>query len=191
MSREIWTVFVFIIMIISTQACVGGPTPPAESTPLAVSTPTLVTEATPLPASTEPPTQPPQPATPTEQPLPTSTLVPLTSTVELTVTEQSEPTSPPASSGPLDFAEPTRLDYWRVLDEQNGDYEATIILHITGGAPPYTVYQDETLMITTWESDPQLIFVARGCGALVHTITVESADGQQVTHDYWIPAPWC
>jgi hypothetical protein len=25
----------------------------------------------------------------------------------------------------------------------------------------------------------------------VHTITVESADGQRVGHDYWIPPPWC
>jgi hypothetical protein len=35
------------------------------------------------------------------------------------------------------------------------------------------------------------VFTARDCGALVHTIRVESADGQNVEHDYWIQAPWC
>ena len=27
--------------------------------------------------------------------------------------------------------------------------------------------------------------------AMAHTIFVESADRQNVKHDYWIPAPWC
>lgn len=190
MPRQIWIVCMLVVVLVSVQACGGGSTPPETPTP--PEPPTSVPEATAPSAPTEPPTQPPQPEMPTEEPRPTATLaVPVTSTVELTATGQLEPTSPPVSTGPLDFAEPTRLDYWRVIDEQNGDYEATIILHITGGAPPYTVYQDATLMVTTWESDPQLVFVARGCGALVHTITIESADGQRVAHDYWIPVPWC
>ena len=56
--------------------------------------------------------------------------------------------------------------------------EATIILHISGGAPPYTVYHDQGLVTTKWKTDPSIVFQARACNALVHTITVESADGQ-------------
>jgi hypothetical protein len=69
--------------------------------------------------------------------------------------------------------------------------EATIILHISGGAPPYTVYHDQGLVTTTWKTDPAIIFQARACNALVHTITVESADGQTARNKYWIPVPWC
>jgi hypothetical protein len=83
---------------------------------------------------------------------------------------------------------PARLDSWRSLP--NGAQEATIILHITGGAPPYTVHHDLDVF-TTQEADPAIVFEARGCSALVHTIVVESADGQSVTHDYWIAVPWC
>lgn len=73
----------------------------------------------------------------------------------------------------------------------NGQQEAVILLHITGGAPPYTIYHDQELVTTTWETKPEIVFYAQGCSALVHSITVESADGQSVKHDYWIPVPWC
>jgi hypothetical protein len=80
------------------------------------------------------------------------------------------------------------LDHWQSLP--NGEMEATIILHITGGALPYTIYHDAGLVTITWENEPEIVFQARGSSALVHTITVESADGQSVQHDYWIPVPW-
>ncbi len=83
---------------------------------------------------------------------------------------------------------PTVLDHWQLLD--NGEWEATILLHIKGGAPPYTIHHDQSVT-TSWETTPEIVFQARGCGALVHTILVESADGQSVKHDYWIPIPWC
>jgi len=63
-------------------------------------------------------------------------------------------------------------------------------LQITGGAPPYTVHHDLDVF-TTWESKPAIVFMAHGCGAMVHTIKVESADGQTVADDYWILPPWC
>ena len=69
--------------------------------------------------------------------------------------------------------------------------EATIILHISGGAPPYTVHHDQDLVTTTWKTDPAIVFQARACNALVHTIIVESADGQTARNKYWIPVPWC
>jgi len=80
------------------------------------------------------------------------------------------------------------LDHWQPLPD--GKYECKIILRITGGAPPYTVHHDLDVF-TTWETNPEIVFTAHGCGPLLHTIIVESADGQSVKHDYWIPAPWC
>jgi len=80
------------------------------------------------------------------------------------------------------------LDHWQPLAD--GGHECKIVLRITGGAPPYTVHHDLDVF-TTWETNPAIIFTAHGCGALVHTIIVETADGQSVKHDYWIPAPWC
>jgi len=111
-------------------------------------------------------------------------------TVTLTPTTTVTPTpTTPVSTGPLDFAVPAELDRWQPLED--GEMEATIVLQITGGAPPYTVYHDASLVTTTWDSNPAITFQARGCSALVHTITVESADGQTARHDYWIPVPWC
>jgi serine/threonine-protein kinase len=92
----------------------------------------------------------------------------------------------PVSAGPLDFPEPTRLDAWEPAE---GDHEATIILHISGGAPPFTIYHDMTVF-TTEEREYPLVFTASGC-SIIHSITVESADGQSVSHDYFIRSPWC
>jgi hypothetical protein len=90
--------------------------------------------------------------------------------------------------GLLGFPEPTRLDYWQPLTDD--EYECTIIVQITGGALPYTVLHDAD-GFTTWETNPKIVFRARGCSGIVHTITVESADGQTVSHDYHIRSPWC
>lgn len=153
---------------------------PATESPLsphetAVSSATQISPAA-TPTTTEPP---PTVPTPTETPVLTPYPTP----------SAGRPTpAPPVSTGPLDFAEPTRLDDYRPLD--NGGFEATIILRITGGAPPYVVHHDLDIFITE-EIEPLIIFEAQGCTALVHTIVVESADGQSVQHDYWIPPPWC
>ena len=90
------------------------------------------------------------------------------------------------SAGPLDFPEPTQLDGWEPV--QDG-YQATIVVHISGGAPPFTVHHDMDTFVT-WEREYALVFVTKGC-PIVHTITVESADGQRVAHDYYIRPPWC
>jgi hypothetical protein len=90
------------------------------------------------------------------------------------------------SEGPLDFAEPTSLDDWKRL---NGEYQATIILRITGGAGPFLVHHDLDTVLTADREHP-LVFKASGC-TIVHTIKVESSDGQSVAHDYFIRSPWC
>jgi len=171
-------------MIICILAC-NAPTPtpylfltitpaiqPSQESATPSLTPTATETTTPVePSATATPT-------PTETPTPTPTITPT-------------PTRP-VSTGPLNFPVPTALDHWRPYPGgAPGEMEATIILHITGGAPPYTIYHDQQLVTTTWDDTPEIIFKARGCDAMVHTIAVTSADGQSVAHKYWIPPPWC
>jgi len=105
---------------------------------------------------------------------------------------QAEPTSTPTSepaqsAGSLDFPVPTYLDAWEPAE---GGYLCTIVLHISGGAPPFTIKHDMETSGTTQERVYNLQFQAAGC-TIIHTITVESADGQSVSHDYYINSPWC
>jgi outer membrane biosynthesis protein TonB len=144
--------------------------PPPTSTPTPTATPTETPTSTPTP--TETPAE-----TPTYTPTPTETLAP-----------SPTPTETAEAAGPLDFQTPSSLDSWRALDGEA--YEATIYVHISGGAPPYTVYHD-VASFTTDQTSPAIIFTAQGCNALVHTIKVESDDGQSVSHSYYIDPPWC
>ncbi|MGQ9687123.1 MAG: hypothetical protein ACUVT2_12575, partial [Thiobacillaceae bacterium] len=115
-----------------------------------------------------------------------------TATPGPTATPAPAPTdtdTPAPSAGPLSFPEPTRLDAWR--DVGGGNYECTIIVHISGGGPPFKVYHDSVVSTSgTDQRDYPLVFTAAGC-SIVHTITVESADGQRYADDYYIPSPWC
>ena len=172
-------------LVASTLAC-NAPTPAPEASPYI---------ATPETASTIPPQETPLPSTQATMEATLTAASPIGT--EPATTEPSSPTQPPtpsagrptpASTGPLDFPEPTRLDGWHSLAD--GTNEATIVVHITGGAPPYTVCHDLEVFVTE-ETNPAIVFQAQGCSALVHTIIVESADGQSAKHDYWIPPPWC
>jgi len=92
----------------------------------------------------------------------------------------------PAGGGPLDFPVPAHLDTWEGVE---GAHRATLTVHISGGVPPFIVHHDLDTFITS-ERSYILVFTAHGC-TIVHTITVESADGQEVSHGYYIEAPWC
>jgi serine/threonine protein kinase len=95
-------------------------------------------------------------------------------------------TESPISAGPLDFPKPERLDSW---EKAEGGHKGTIIVHISGGVPPFTIHHDvETF--TTSERDYELTVAESGC-QIIHTITVESADGQSVSKQYYIHSPWC
>jgi serine/threonine protein kinase len=99
------------------------------------------------------------------------------------------PTAPaevPPSAGPLDFPKPEKLDGWEPVE---GGHLATIIVHISGGAPPFTVHHDVDVFVTM-ERDCPIVFRVGGC-SIIHSITVESADGQSVTRAYYIRAPGC
>ena len=86
----------------------------------------------------------------------------------------------------MDFPKPERLDSW---EKAEGGHKGTIIVHISGGVPPFTIRHDvETF--TTSERDYELTVAESGC-QIIHTITVESADGQSVSKQYYIHSPWC
>jgi hypothetical protein len=175
----------FVGLVGSILAC-NAPTPTPEAP-----TSTLMPDAsaTSPPQETLPPT-PTQWFPPTHTPIsvqPAVTETPSTPTATPSPTITPTPT-PPISTGPLDFVRPDQLDSWQPLPD--GKYECTIVLQIRGGALPYTVHHDLDVF-TTQQTRPPLVFTAHGCGAIVHTIKVESADGQSAMYDYWIPAPWC
>ena len=93
---------------------------------------------------------------------------------------------PPVSADPLDFVPPEHLDGWETTDT---GHKATIIINISGGAPPFTVHHDTDVFVTD-QRECSIQFNVGGC-AIIHSITVDSADGQSVTHDYYIRAPGC
>ena len=68
---------------------------------------------------------------------------------------------------------PTQVDGWEPIE---GGHKATIIVHISGGVPPFVVYHDVDRFVTEKRDFP-IEFHVGGC-AIIHSITVESADGQ-------------
>ncbi|HDQ71667.1 MAG TPA: hypothetical protein ENN19_06165 [Chloroflexi bacterium] len=171
-------------LVLAILAC-NAPTPtPVELSP---SPGGVESQDTPLPSATQPPIDTPTLETLSETPTPTVTET-LTETPTETPTELPTSTKP-VSSGPLDFTPPTTLDHWEPTGA--GEMTATFTVEIIGGAPPYDLYHDVEYVKTTWKTNPQITFRARGCSGIVHTITVKSADGQIVKHDYWISPPWC
>lgn len=194
MDRNRYTLMIFATcaLIAASLACNA----PVEPTAPPAGVPDTVTPYVP-PAETEPGEEPgtetdpaPEPsATPTPEISPTPTITP-TATATITPTRApvtATPTQAP-SSGPLEFTPPTTLAHWEPIE--GGGNRVTVAIQITGGAPPYTVHHDLE-SFTTYETNPTITYTAHGCGALVHTIKVESADGQEVSHGYYIGAPWC
>jgi hypothetical protein len=180
-----------VVLVLGLVACTvpatTGPTAmPEASTVVVTRVVTPTPEPTPIvvTATTEP-----TPIVVTVMVVATSTPIPPTETpMPPAETPRPRPQATSTSAGPLSFPEPTMLDHWQSLAD--GEHECTIIVRITGGVPPYTVHHDLSVF-TTWETNPAIVFRARGCSGIVHTITVESADGQTVSHDYSIPPPWC
>ncbi len=89
-----------------------------------------------------------------------------------------------ASAGTLSFEYPTSAD---AVEPVEGGYKVTIVIHIEGGAPPFTIRHDVETFQTS-ERDYPLVFVVREF-PIVKSITIRSADGQEVSHDYYIANP--
>jgi hypothetical protein len=168
-----------IIVILATLAC-DRPTPEPVQPPPTVTpyVPQQVDPTAEQDTTTEEPAATPEPPTPTPEPV-------------ATAEPQPTATPEPVSTGPLDFPEPRYIHSWEPLP--NGQVRVTLLVQISGGAPPFTVRHDIEAFQTS-ERDYLLVFDRAGCAGMAHTITVESADGQSVSHDYWIGAelqPWC
>ncbi len=138
--------------------------PPTPTDTLEPSATTAPPTATPTPAPTSPPTTPPPTATPSPEPSPTS----------------------PPSAGPLSFPVPTQLDGHETAE---GGHRCLIIVRISGGAPPFTIHHDAFQDVSN-EREYYLYFTEAGC-TIIHSIRVDSADGQSVSNQYYIASPWC
>jgi hypothetical protein len=161
--------------------------PPDTVTPYVPVT-TTPEQPTSLPAPTEAapvePTTPPE-TSPTETPEPTET------PTKESPTATAKPTAP-VSEGPLDFEEPRWVHAY--AHKPDGGVVVTLTIKIIGGAPPFTVKHDGIVVGTTMNRQYYLVFDAAGCSAIVHNITVESADGRDKEHDYYLGKdvlPWC
>jgi hypothetical protein len=178
-----------VALLLLTLAALACNAPSAEPTVGPTVTPFVppAEETETEPAPTEPPEEPTSTPDPEE---PTETIPSATTTPTATVTSEPitpEPTTAP-SEGPLNFAIPSTLSDYQPTGE--GDYRVTLVIEISGGAPPFTVRHDLEAFETT-EREYPIVFRHSGCSAIIHTITVESADGQSATQDYYIPVPWC
>lgn len=133
-------------------------------------------------------------ATPTSEPSPTATAAPPTETPTPTPTLTPTPTATPkpVSQGPLDFVPPTWVHAWEELPD--GGIRIVLKITITGGAPPFTILHGGGVDGQTWEREYYIDFIRYGCASIPQNITVQSADGQRVSKDYWIgldQQPWC
>ena len=151
------------------------PTPTRTSTPTKTPTPTETPTVTPTPTVTGTPTE-----TPTVTPTPTDT-----PTITATPTKRP-PTSTPTRTptplpGPLDFT-------FEVVDvffvRERGNWGATLVIHPTGGAPPFKYTVDEFFEL----SGPEWQFEWKVSTTLVRSIQVIDSLGQKVSKP-WYESP--
>lgn len=187
-------VYLALIALVASVLACNAPTPATTvpQTPFPAATPHPL--PTLPPQKTVPPAETPAEATPTsESPEATETATTEASPTA-TLSPSTETPTPSPSEGPLDFDPPTWVHSWESLS--NDQYKVVVIVNIRGGASPFTIEHDHiaTEDSPTSERDYNLTILTSGCGAIVHNITVKSADGQEVSKDYYIgmdPQPWC
>jgi hypothetical protein len=195
-KRYVWIVLGVATLVVSALAC-NPPGATRPKPPLDTVTPYALATAQPQDAPTSaPPTDAPSESVPTDAPsAPTDTPNAPTETPTPPATSTSAPTrtpTPPVSEGPLDFEEPRWVQAWEPRAE--GGVLVTVKVQIIGGAPPFMVYLDGGRHGESAAREYLLDFPSAGCGQIVHTITVESADGQSKTDDFWLGGdllPWC
>jgi len=171
-----------VSLAVAALAC-NVPTPTASLGPPPTVTPYV---ADTLPAETAP-------AMPTgTQPLPATEIPEATATPSPTPQPTPTSTPRPVSEGPLDFAPPTWVHSWEA--QADGSVKIVLKITITGGAPPFTVSHEHNVVGQTWAREYSLTLFRSGCAGIAYNITVQSADGQTVSKDYWIgieQQPWC
>lgn len=155
--------------IAATSPAETVPAGPTETQPPPATEPSPEATAMPSPTATETP----RPPSPTPQP--TSTKTPR-----------------PVNEGPLDFAPPTWVHSWEA--QTDGSIKIVLKIMITGGAPPFTIRHEHNVVGQTWAREYYLTLFRTGCAGIAYNITVQSADGQTISKDYWIGVeqqPWC
>jgi hypothetical protein len=93
----------------------------------------------------------------------------------------------------LNFEPPVWVHAWE--EQPDGQIKVVLMIHIEGGAPPFTIEHEHRVVSETSERDaPIEVMRGAGCSPMVYNITVRSSDGQTATEDYWIgieKQPWC
>ena len=120
---------------------------------------------------------------------PSATVTPAPAATDTPAAEGPTPTPTPTtespiSAEPLDFPKPERLDSW---EKAEGGHKGTIIVHISGGVPPFTIRHDATAAGGRagegLAQAPRLIHTARGpvmdmSSSDACMVTVFSPDGR-------------
>jgi hypothetical protein len=188
-KRHILIALAIVALITSILAC----NPPDQTGPKPA--PDTVTPYVPATAQSQDvpgaPTTAPGEGEPTETPgEPTATFTPSPPPPTSTPAPTATPT-PPVSEGPLDFEEPRWVHDWR---PREGGVTVVLKIKIVGGAPPFTVKHEGNVVGKTMDREFTFEFAWSGCKAIARNITVESADGQSKSKDYWLDRsvmPWC
>ena len=177
------------VLVASALACnaparMSTPPPPPNTVTPYIPVTSPPQDATSPPAPTEGASEPTtSPESPTETATPTES-----------ATDTPEPTTAPTkpvSEGPLDFEEPRWVHAWAPAE---GGVVLTVTIKIIGGAPPFTVKHEGNVVGQTMNREFFFGFPWAGCKAIARNITVESADGQSKSKDYWLAGevlPWC
>jgi hypothetical protein len=144
--------------------------------------------APPAPAATTAPSAPDsQPTSAPTQPQPTTApTIAATTIVTPTATPGKGVVPKPTSAGKLDFT----IEFGPSAPRQGDNkVQVTIILHITGGAPPFQVQEDGMQQKVTKRVDGvEYVRDWHNCGLdEPHTFTVISADGQKASLKTMIP----
>jgi hypothetical protein len=198
-KRYVLIVLAVTALVVSTLAC-NPPEPrgpkPAPDTVTPYAPVTAQSQDAPPPES---PTDVPGEGSPTDVPVaptevpaePTETFTPSPPPATSTSAPTKTPT-PPVSEGPLDFEEPRWVHDWRPQD--SGGVIVVVKIKIIGGAPPFTIKHEGNVIGETTDREYIFEFPWAGCKAVARNVTVESADGQSKSKNYWLSSdvmPWC
>lgn len=110
---------------------------------------------------------------------PTPTQIPLPTVVRPSETPQTTTPTPGPSAGPLVIAS-IEFTNRRQLDAQ-GQIAWTVTVRAAGGNGDYTYLHEDQV-----QTGPVFSVIGTEGAALVHTVTVRSSDGQQVSCRYYI-----
>jgi hypothetical protein len=177
---ERWAAGPELGLAVLTPTVYATATPTWTATPTRTSTPTKTATPTYTPTSTQTPT-----VTPTSTTTPTPTETPTITPTPTSTSTPRPPTRVPTATptpipGPLDFEH--ELQDFR-FSSDGGKWQATLVIKVTGGQPPYKYTLDEVIELPGPESP-----IEWNTGvAMVRSIQVIDANGTKVSKDFYEP----